>query len=263
VLHLGEDDLVARAELVQAPGVGDEVLGLGGVFREHHLLAPAAGTDELREFVVGLLVGDRGLLTQVVEAAVDVRVRVSVVVGDGVDHRIGRVRRRGVVEVDDLLPAELPLEDREVLPDGFHVERFGFSGFHYVIAGARNKTLLRSRIRPESTSGGPVLSQPLTADTRHRERFPLDGTPVHRCLDLRIRLSGFEPVERLRTGLERVVLRAADWGPCSPDRFSRSRPRSRSVRARPAKQEGGVLAEQPRQTVEQVEHDDGEQDADR
>ncbi len=123
MLHLGEHDRVARAELAEPPGVGDEVQRLGGVLREHHLLA-AVGADELGEAVVGLLVGLGGLLAQRVDAPVDVRVVAPVVVGDRLEHRLGRVGGRGVVEVDqrDAL-ADLPLEDREVRPDRLGVQR--------------------------------------------------------------------------------------------------------------------------------------------
>jgi hypothetical protein len=84
VFHLRGDHLVAGAEFVQPPGVGDEVYRLGGVLREHDLLA-AVGTDEVGDGVVGLLVGDGGLLAQLVDAAVDVRVVLVVVVADGLD----------------------------------------------------------------------------------------------------------------------------------------------------------------------------------
>jgi len=72
---------------------------------------------------VSVPVGDGGFLAQLVEPAVDVGVGVSVVVGDGVDDRFRRLARRGVVQVDELLAAELPLEDGEVLAYPLDVQR--------------------------------------------------------------------------------------------------------------------------------------------
>jgi hypothetical protein len=141
VFHLGEHHRVARAEFGEAPRVGDEVHRLRGVLREDDFLSPV-GPDELGDAVVGLLVRDRSLLAQVVDAPVDVRVVAAVVVADGLYHRLGRVTRRGVVQVDEgdgvvgplpgrlQVAADLPAENRELLPDGLDVEGVRFLRFH-------------------------------------------------------------------------------------------------------------------------------------
>ena len=85
VLHLGDDDLVARAETAAGTGprddVGDEVERLGGVLGEHHLGA-VGGVDERGHLVAGALVERGGLLGQDVDAAVHVGVVPRVVVVD-------------------------------------------------------------------------------------------------------------------------------------------------------------------------------------
>jgi len=135
VLHLGHDHLVTGSEFVQPPGVGHEVLGLGGVSRENHLLAAAACADERRDPVVGLLVGDTGDLAQVVESAVDVRVHLPVVLGDGLDHRFRRLCRRCVVQIHELLTVELALENRKIGANVLDIEYLGLGRCHYCLSG--------------------------------------------------------------------------------------------------------------------------------
>ena len=80
VLHLGEHDAVAGADVGVAPGAGDEVDRLGRVADEDHLAAVAgaevAGDDVARPLVGGGRLGREG-----VGAAVDVRVVAALVVG--------------------------------------------------------------------------------------------------------------------------------------------------------------------------------------
>ena len=143
VLHLRQHDLVAGPEFVQAPRERHEVLGFGGVLREHHLL-PVLAADELGELVVGVLVRDGGLLTEFVEPAVDVRVVPAVVVGDDVDDLVGRLRGGCVVQVDEV-PAvrDLPLQNGEVRPYSVDVERRLLGCFHWRELGGVATIVLR------------------------------------------------------------------------------------------------------------------------
>ena len=72
VLHLGQDDRVAPADVAAAPRVRDEVDRLGRIADEDDL-GRLRGVDELRGGGAGGLVGDRGPLGDLVDAAVDVR----------------------------------------------------------------------------------------------------------------------------------------------------------------------------------------------
>jgi hypothetical protein len=82
VLHLGDDDLVARAERQH---VGHQVERLGGVLREDDL-ARIGGANEGRDLDPGAFVERRRLFGEGVDSAVDVGVVVLVVVAHGIEH---------------------------------------------------------------------------------------------------------------------------------------------------------------------------------
>ena len=122
VLHLGQDDRVAAVDVAPAPRVGDEVDRLGRVAGEDDLVA-VRGVDEPGDLGARLLVLGRRLLADGVDAAMDVGVVLAVVVSDGVDDDARLLARRRRVEVDQRVPVDLLLEDREVAPQRVRVER--------------------------------------------------------------------------------------------------------------------------------------------
>ena len=77
--------------------------------------------DEPLHLAAGSLVGLGRLDAQTVHAPVDVRVAVSVVSGDRVDHRVGLLRGGGVVEVRERLAVDGTLQDREIGADFLQV----------------------------------------------------------------------------------------------------------------------------------------------
>ena len=70
----------------------------------------------------GFLVGGGGALGELVNAAVDVGAVHLVEAADGVDHRERLLRGSGAIQIDQRLAVDVLLEDREILPDPFHVE---------------------------------------------------------------------------------------------------------------------------------------------
>ena len=100
VLHLGEQDGLARGQAAAAVAVGHQVDGLGGVLGEHDL-GGRRGADEAGHLRPGLLEGGGGLLGQPVHAPVHVGVGVLVVVVHGVEDRLGLLRAGRRVEVDE------------------------------------------------------------------------------------------------------------------------------------------------------------------
>ena len=127
VLHLGEHDGVAGAQVGPTPRPGDQVEGLGGVLGEDDLVG-ARGPDEPGHRGPGRLHAGGGPLGQGVDAAVHVGVVVRGEVGHGLDDG-GRLlgRRRRVEEHEPSVVALLG-QDREVAPDGGDVEGVGRVG---------------------------------------------------------------------------------------------------------------------------------------
>jgi DNA transposition AAA+ family ATPase len=108
VLHLRDDDAVARADVRAAPRVRDEVDRLGGVAREDRL--GGAPVHEARDALARALEQLRRLDRERVDAAVDGAAVRLVVVVHRVDDGARGLRGRRAVEVDEALA----LEDREL-----------------------------------------------------------------------------------------------------------------------------------------------------
>src|SRR5690606_34212244 len=107
VFHYGDKHLVPGREVTKAPAVGDEVYGFGRVPGEDYRV-PVRSADEARNFPVGGLVHERGLVAERVDAAVDIRIVRGVVIDEAVQHGAGLLRRGGVVEVGERLSVYLP-----------------------------------------------------------------------------------------------------------------------------------------------------------
>src|SRR3712207_1433500 len=102
VLHLGDHDLVAFLDYTAAVAVHDEVDALGHAAHED-ALARLARVDEAAHLLARALVGGRGALAQVVDAAVYVGVLLAQVLRPALDDDARHLRRRRVVEVDERL----------------------------------------------------------------------------------------------------------------------------------------------------------------
>src|SRR5665213_1806139 len=104
VLELRGQDRVARPEVRQAPRERDEVDRLGRVARPDDLFG-VRGVDEARDLGARVLELLGRARAKLVDAAVDVRVVVLVVVDERVDHGLRLLRGGGRVEKDEPLPA--------------------------------------------------------------------------------------------------------------------------------------------------------------
>ena len=122
VLHLGEHDPVAGADVGGAPGAGDEVDRLGRVADEDDL-APVGGADVVGDGRAGALVGGGRLGGERVRAAVDVGVVAALVAVDRLDRGQHPLRAGAAVEVGERLAVDLARERREGGADSLEVER--------------------------------------------------------------------------------------------------------------------------------------------
>jgi hypothetical protein len=120
VLGLGEHDFVSLAQELPAPGVGDEVYGLGRAAGEDET-PDVRRAEETGHLLACLLVGCRGFFGEAVDAAVDVGVVFFVVFSERLDHPPRLLGGRGVIQIDELFPVDPPVEDREVVPDLLYV----------------------------------------------------------------------------------------------------------------------------------------------
>ena len=105
-----------------APGLGEQVEGLGRVLREDDLAGAAGGVDEARHRLARALVGGGRLTGRLVDGAVHVGVAQLVVATHGVDDGVGLQRRRGGVEVRDRSIEDHAIQLRDVGANAFGVE---------------------------------------------------------------------------------------------------------------------------------------------
>src|SRR3954454_9520089 len=125
VLEFGDHYEVARAEVREAPGIGDEIDPLGRVAGEDDL----AGVGRVEEgpYPFPRMLERLGrALGQHVDTAVDVRVRGLVDPRHRIEHLPRLLRAGGRIEEGERLAVDLLLEDREVAAQRLRVElRFG------------------------------------------------------------------------------------------------------------------------------------------
>ncbi len=139
VLELGDDDEVARTEVVQPPRVRDEVDAFRGAAREDDLAGRRRVDERTRLLARALVAGGRAL-GELVDAAVHVRVRVLVEVTQRVEHLPRLLRRRRRVQEGDRLAVPQLLQVGEVCADALRVElRLGGDG-HCVPSYRRAQT---------------------------------------------------------------------------------------------------------------------------
>jgi hypothetical protein len=124
VLHVGEHDDIAFAEVGAAPRAGDQVQRLGRVLGEDHLVGGGC-VDQAGDCCSGTFVRLGRFTGEPVRAAVDRSVGVLEELGHRIDHPARLLRRVAGVEVDERLTVDLTGEDRELLAHRLQVERHG------------------------------------------------------------------------------------------------------------------------------------------
>ncbi len=113
MLHLGEQDHIARLDELAAPRLRHEVDALRGAACEHNLVR-VLGIDELRHPRARRLEGVGRTVAQLVDAAVDVRIVPLVIAHQRLNHRPRLLRRGGVVQVNERMPVDALVEDGKV-----------------------------------------------------------------------------------------------------------------------------------------------------
>ena len=120
VLHHGEHDLVAGADVLEPEARGDEIDRLRSRAGEDDLVA-RLGVEEAPHALARGFVGLGGGIGQIMQAAMDVGVFVLVGVDHPLDHRARLLRRSGVVEINERLAVGPLRQDGKVGSDRFHV----------------------------------------------------------------------------------------------------------------------------------------------
>ena len=115
MLHLGEENDVARAHMGVAPGAGHQVDALGRAAGEDDLVRRRA--DVGGQAFAGTFVGSGGAVAQFVQAAVDVAVVLFVIVIEAIQNGSRLLRSGGVVEIDEWVSVDLLVKNREIPAD--------------------------------------------------------------------------------------------------------------------------------------------------
>ena len=116
VLHYGQNDLVARAQMLHRPAIGHEVDALCGARVQNDLV----WVFDIEEFgngaAHGLILFGREV-GQIVQPAVHIGVFLGVAAGHRINHHLRLLRRGAIVQIGQRFPVHLAREDRKVLAD--------------------------------------------------------------------------------------------------------------------------------------------------
>src|SRR6201989_3445537 len=100
MLHLGEKDYISRAQKFPAPGLSDEIDAFGRAAGEDDLVRTGRA-EVLSDAFPRIFVRLGRARTQLVQAAVDVRVLVLVIISQGLEHLSRLLGGGRVVEIDE------------------------------------------------------------------------------------------------------------------------------------------------------------------
>ena len=157
VLHLGQQDFVAGAQVGVAPTAGDQVDAFGRAVREDHFLA-RLGADEGLHLQPGLLEQIGALIAQPVNAAMDVGIVLFVDVDQRLDHLPRPLRGGRVVEIDQRHVVVQPGgQDRKIGPQPGHVERIGRGPLAPPDLPSRRLAVMI--LAPPALGGGPASGE--------------------------------------------------------------------------------------------------------
>ena len=116
VFQVGDENLVAGLDKLSAKASGNQIDAFGGAAHKDDL-THVAGSKEAANLLARSLIVARGLFAEHVDAAMDVGVAEFVVIADSVDHDLGLLRRRGIVEINERFAVHKCLEYRKILTD--------------------------------------------------------------------------------------------------------------------------------------------------
>ena len=123
MLHLRQDDFIAIVQESLAEGGCHEIDALCGASGEDDF-SRGAGVDKAAHGLARSLMKFRGLLAEVVHAAVDVGVHVQVLIRHGIDDAARFLRRGAVVEVNQRTTVHLAGEDGKILSYLLYIYHF-------------------------------------------------------------------------------------------------------------------------------------------
>ncbi len=124
VLHLGEQNFIARLDVRLAPTVRHQIDAFGGAVREDHFLA-RCGIDELANFLPRFFVQIGRLIAQPMNAPMHVGVSAGVHVHHRIDHLPRSLRRGGIIQIDQRLAVgPHRTENRKIGAQPLHVEAY-------------------------------------------------------------------------------------------------------------------------------------------
>ena len=120
VLHLADDDIIALAQELFAPRVGNGIYRSGSARREDNLLA-LGSTYKHTHALARLLVELGSLLRKTMHATVDIGILLAMQTIHSLDDTLGLLRRSTTIEVDERLTVHLATENREIVTYGIYI----------------------------------------------------------------------------------------------------------------------------------------------
>ena len=119
-----DQHFIAGTDVDETVRLRDEVDRFGRAAREDDFFF-IARVDESLHRRARAFVCRGGDFAEIVHAAMDVRIFLRVIANDPIDHRLRLLRRRRVVEIDERLAADMPVENWKVFTNRMNVESLG------------------------------------------------------------------------------------------------------------------------------------------
>ena len=116
MFHLREQNHIARAQKFSAPGLRNQVDAFRCPAGENDFVR-AGGADVFRHALARFFVSFGRARTQLVQAAMDIRVVVFVIMPQRIGHRPRLLRRGRIIEIDKGFSLHAFAQDRKILAD--------------------------------------------------------------------------------------------------------------------------------------------------
>ena len=102
MFHVGDQNFIPSFQAGLRPPVRNQIYGLRGSTHKNKLVR-IWSLYKMSHFMTHLLIGLGGLFTQVMEATMDIRILLAVILLQGVDHRLRFLGRSRIVQIGQWL----------------------------------------------------------------------------------------------------------------------------------------------------------------
>ena len=121
MFHMGDQNLLPSFQAGLRPPVRNQIYGLRGSTHKNNFVR-IWSLYKMSHFMTHLLISLGGLLTQVMEPTMNIRILLAVILLQSIDDRLWFLGRGRIVQISQGLAIDLCLKNRKVCAYGVYVE---------------------------------------------------------------------------------------------------------------------------------------------